>query len=216
MDIFTQHLYIYLMTCQYINISGIFQLSPKKVCFEAKLTEGQFEKASGFLSQAGRVYFYQGWVYIVKAVKNNNYVNSPLNKIAYERELSLIPASVKTFFDSTINSSIHSSIHTTHNPKTINNKQEIINKKEELTQKDFEEIAERYNVPTAFVMSKWDDILNYCASTGKKYRDYKATLRNWVKKDAVQIAQSKKGVSAIDATKILGVKNEGREGVSTQ
>lgn len=52
-----------------------------------------------------------------------------------------------------------------------------------------QEIAEKYQVPLYFVESKWEDVENYCQSTGKKYRDYVATLRNWVKRDALKIRQ---------------------------
>lgn len=51
----------------------------------------------------------------------------------------------------------------------------------------FKEIAEAYKVPISFVQSKYEDLVNYCESTGKTYKDYLAALRNWVKKDAEKI-----------------------------
>jgi len=66
-----------------------------------------------------------------------------------------------------------------------------------LTENDLEVIAQDYHVPLPFVKSKYDDLLNYCASKGKSYKDYKATLRNWVKADAFKIKQDQYGKSKI-------------------
>lgn len=84
-----------------------------------------------------------------------------------------------------------------HKSKTINNKSEIINHKEgvvkggrsldDIGEEDIKKIAEDYQATEAFVRSKIDDIKNYCDSTGRRYKDYKATLRNWVKKDAMAL-----------------------------
>ncbi|MCI0500895.1 MAG: hypothetical protein L0Y61_04020, partial [Epsilonproteobacteria bacterium] len=56
-----------------------------------------------------------------------------------------------------------------------------------LTEKDLLKIADLYSVPVSFVKSKYDDLINYCESKGKKYRNYLATLRNFVKQDALKI-----------------------------
>ena len=56
-----------------------------------------------------------------------------------------------------------------------------------LTDKEFGELAERYNVPIAFVISKYEDLTNYCEAKGKKYKDYLAALRNFVKQDSIKI-----------------------------
>lgn len=85
---------------------------------------------------------------------------------------------------------------TTKNIKNIKNNKNIytsplkgrrLPKEDELTQADFEEISEKYKVPLSFVLSKWDDLLNYCHGNNKKYKDFKRTLSTWVKKDAIKI-----------------------------
>lgn len=53
-----------------------------------------------------------------------------------------------------------------------------------LSESDFKEIAERYSVTESFVISKYDDLVNYCAANGRRYKDYRAALANWVKRDA--------------------------------
>jgi len=67
-----------------------------------------------------------------------------------------------------------------------------------------EDVAATYDVPLDFVESRVEDMQNYCDATGKSYKNYKAALSNWVKRDA---EESKKGnryaKRSIDATKIL-------------
>jgi len=130
-DIYTQHLYIYLITSQYINLCGIFQLPENKIKFECKLTDNQFNSAKENLEKAKKVFFKDGWVFIVNAEKNNNYKNSPTTETAYYRELSLVPQQIKDFFnnklDSTMDSTVDSTMDSTHKSKTINHKSEIKN-----------------------------------------------------------------------------------------
>lgn len=57
-----------------------------------------------------------------------------------------------------------------------------------LTEVDLVDISERYRIPLPFVESKYDDLRNWCEATGKKYKDYRAALINWVKKDAQKLA----------------------------
>ena len=56
-----------------------------------------------------------------------------------------------------------------------------------LTVDDFNEIAKQYHVPVPFVLSRADDIRNWTEAKGKRYRNYKAALRDWVKRDALKI-----------------------------
>lgn len=71
-----------------------------------------------------------------------------------------------------------------------------------LGENEFKEIAEKYLVSLPFVLSKCDDMENWCESKGKKYRNYYRALSMWVKKDAIDIrkeAQNGNSKRAIDA-----------------
>lgn len=48
---------------------------------------------------------------------------------------------------------------------------------------DILEFLKTYQVSEKDLLSKAEDLINYCEAHGKKYRDYKALLRNAVKKD---------------------------------
>lgn len=74
-----------------------------------------------------------------------------------------------------------------------------------LTEENLLRIADLYSVPVSFVRSKYDDLINYCESKGKKYRNYLATLRHFVKQDALKIrkeALSGNIKSGIDARSV--------------
>jgi len=71
-----------------------------------------------------------------------------------------------------------------------------------LGEAEFQETAERYQVPLAFVMSCYDNLVNYCEAHGKCYKNYLAALRNFVKSNALKIRKevnehvSKRGIDA--------------------
>lgn len=58
---------------------------------------------------------------------------------------------------------------------------------DELTDEDFQEISDKYQVPLSFVLSEWDNVMNYCHSKAKKYSNYKRALMNFVKSNAIKI-----------------------------
>jgi len=183
-------LYIYLLTSQYINISGIFQLDERKIAFETGLTPKEFEKAKQEIETAKKVFFYKGWVKVCNAEKNNGYKNSPLNEVAYQREISLIPQCVLDYFNSSMDTSIDSSTYTNHKSEIINNKYKIINKtikKEfseftDLTDEVCREIAEYYSVSLQDVFDTRQDIELWMGKSRKNtYSNYKLALQTWVR-----------------------------------
>lgn len=80
---------------------------------------------------------------------------------------------------------------------------EIIKKKthtlDEVGDLEIEEIALKYSVPRSFVISKLDDLKNWHEKNPakNKYTDYKAALRDWVKRDAMNIQKEAHGQSKI-------------------
>lgn len=102
----------------------------------------------------------------------------------------------------------------THSQHTANNKQELKNNKnnknktegsyssiEKITDKEIDEISDKYQVPVAFVRSKIDDMINWHGKNPKKnhYANYYRALCDWVKKDALKV----KGLSQDGKTKIV-------------
>lgn len=102
----------------------------------------------------------------------------------------------------------------TSDQHTTNNKQEcknVIMKRNRYTtpdsvaELDFEEIAQKYQVPIAFVKSKFEDVYNWeDEKPGRmKGRNWRATLINWVKRDAIKLKQGgTDGRKSIDARSV--------------
>lgn len=77
-----------------------------------------------------------------------------------------------------------------NNTNTQNNTNTLstgFSKIDSLSEENFETIANNYGVPVSFVKSKYDDMVNWHESTGKRKKNWYATLRNWVKSDALKI-----------------------------
>lgn len=107
--------FLYLLTCQYNNLCGKFELSDRTLLFDTKVTHAQLEIAKKELQQ--RVVFYKGWVRILHAGKYNNYVFNTKMEIASEKEKKLIPEEIDTVLDE-YDTSIHTSIYTPNNHKS--------------------------------------------------------------------------------------------------
>lgn len=73
---------------------------------------------------------------------------------------------------------------------------------------DFQEIADKYQVPLAFVKSKYDDMVLWAGQKTNnpktKGRNWRLTLMNWVKKDAIKIIERRSydPKRAIDASNL--------------
>lgn len=169
-----RYLFIYLLTSPYINLCGIFELPDEYIKLETGLTEKELEKAKEQLIAINKVRFHNGWLYIVNADKHNGYRNSPMNEIAYEKEISLIPSEIKAILDSSMDSSID-----TTPIVTINKKQETINKKLEI-RKNIEELKKQF--PNVDVNGEIDKMMDWLASSGKVKADYLAFARNWLRR----------------------------------
>ncbi|MCK5016396.1 MAG: hypothetical protein KAS32_04915 [Candidatus Peribacteraceae bacterium] len=54
----------------------------------------------------------------------------------------------------------------------------------DIGEKEFEMVADQYGVTIKLVQNSYEDLINYCQAHGKRYKNYLAALRNFVKKDA--------------------------------
>lgn len=74
--------------------------------------------------------------------------------------------------------------------ETYTKERALYSKIEDITEEDQNYIAEKYQVPLAFVKSKLDDMQNWHDENPKKNKktNWKATLMNWTKRDAVKMA----------------------------
>ena len=74
----------------------------------------------------------------------------------------------------------------------------------DIGEEEIKQVADLYQVPIPFVISCYDSLVNYCEAHGRRYKNYLAALRNFVKNDALKIRKevsdhvSKRGIDARD------------------
>lgn len=121
-------IFLYLITCPDITISGVFELPDRKIMFDTNTTSSEVEQAKKDLSE--KIIFYEGWIYVKNVDKFNSY-KGPKNETAREKELTYAPKKLIGYIRG-IDTSIDTSIDTTHNTNhntNHNQKSEIRKKK---------------------------------------------------------------------------------------
>ena len=191
--------FLYYLTNGLVNIIHCYECPDKKVSFDTGIDRGILSKIKTRFHTDKKMVFFKDWIYLVNAIRYEEYKGN-LNEIAIKKTIEKLPIDVLDWYNNIIDRGMIGVYIPTINHKSeiINNKSIINNKKiEDIKEEDINKIAEDYKVPVSFVLSKIDDIKNYTASTGKVYRDYLATLRNWVKKDSINIRKEAYGKSPV-------------------
>ncbi|MFA4995718.1 MAG: hypothetical protein WC536_01090 [Patescibacteria group bacterium] len=105
----SRYVFIYLMTCLPMNMTGVFQLTDKKIIFETGLSDGDFEIAKEELSQNKKVLFCRGWVFVVNAFKNCKVWKSESNWKAWEEEWSKVGDGIRSYFNTGVGTDVYTS-----------------------------------------------------------------------------------------------------------
>lgn len=92
-------LFIYLLTNSRINLIGIFELTDRIIQFETGLKQEEISNAKQELQDSLRVIFYEGWIYVVNAIKHSDYKGDK-NEIAKGKEAVMIPDNVVKYYES--------------------------------------------------------------------------------------------------------------------
>ena len=95
LPITSQFLFLYLITNSKLNISGIYKLPDRVITFHTRLEGKDLQMSKKSLEP--KVYFCEGWVYVVNARMYGMYKGEK-NDIAYKREMELIPNNIKESF----------------------------------------------------------------------------------------------------------------------
>ena len=75
------------------------------------------------------------------------------------------------------------------NQQQTNNKQITTNKNDKndkniyISHEDLVDITGSLSIDLAITQKRYETLKDYCLSNGKTYKDYKATLRNWLRRD---------------------------------
>lgn len=205
-------LFMYLISNEYVNLPGIYEVSEKRIINEIGLSNEQLARAKEALKE--KVLFVNNWVIIKNTEKYDNYAGGKLLK-AKDDQLQDIPEAIRDIASQYRDSvSIEypypmdtSNSNSSSSSNSIISRKEIVKRKpslEDITQEFIRELALSYKVPIPFVLSKYEDLKSYCARSGRSYKDYREALRSFVKKDALKIVfDSQKGGKSYDAERAL-------------
>jgi len=186
-----QKLFLYLITNQRINLCGIYRLPDRVINFDTRIKGEKLQKAKSELLE--KVFFYDGWVYVKNAQILGGYKGEK-NEVAIKQEMADIPENVKNCLFKGICPRVSEKEDRVSevSDTSINHKSEIINHKSEyssvdflknLPQEEIDEFVKKFNVTPAGVKRKADDLIDWCEANGKKKKNYKAFLRNALRKD---------------------------------
>lgn len=199
-------LFLYYLTNDKVNIIHCYECSDKYVIADTGINQKDLSLYKGKFQKDHKILFYKGYVKLLNANKYETYTGK--NDFAKARLLTEMAADVLDWYNNIFDTPLYGGMDgpskgpINHKSETINHKSETTGvvkgpKKEKLENEDFQQIADDYHVPLSFVLSKWEDLENWCKAKGKTYKDYKAALRNWVKKDALSIRKEANGKSKI-------------------
>lgn len=193
-------LFNYLLMNEYVNIIHIYELPENYISLETGLTSKEIQEFKTKFQNDGKFLFKDNWIKICNADKYEHY-EGETNEKAKKNFFKIIPSHIIQYF----NTAIHTPPIPPRGYLITNNQQPITNninnnninnakkysKREDVTDRDFEEISNKYLVPITFVKSKWDDVCNWeDEKPGRmRGRNWKLTLMNWVKRDALKIKQ---------------------------
>jgi hypothetical protein len=186
-------LFNYLLTNEYVNIIHIYELPESYIALETGITIKQIQDLKDKFHKDGKFLFKDSWIKIVNADKYEHY-EGLLNEKAKENLLKIIPSHIIGYFNTPIDTCIDTQQKVSNNQYPITNNQQPVTKYskiEDLKEEDFEDIAEKYQVPVSFVKSKYDDLINWHEKNPQKnyYKNYLSALRDWVKRDGIKIKQ---------------------------
>lgn len=192
-------LFVYLLTNEHTNISGIYEVPLKILAIETGLDESMLIKIFGRLHE--KINYIDGKVVIKNFVKHQE-TSSPnvkkgivncleeFNKDflqdVIERDIYRLPKDCldtlcipyiegRNYLDSNLDS----------NSKREPEKKEYnsLSYLKKIPEADMKEFEEKFKVEKANVITKANSLYDYCEAKGKRYKNYKSFLANALRKD---------------------------------
>lgn len=214
----TKLLFCYLITNLQLGLTEYLHISDRQMMFDTGLSSNQLETAKKELTNLRWCFFTEGWVFHNHKCAYINYEGRDRVIQAVDKELASVPEDVKEYFkglvtgsepllnqkSKTINQKSKTEEESVREGEVVEVKEKDYTKIETLDGNDLQEIADRYQVPLAFVVSKHEDMILWAGEKAgrTKGRNWRLTLMNWVKKDAHKIRKeayhdnAKRGIDA--------------------
>ena len=185
-----RYFFLYLLTNPNTNILGIYQTTIKRMSFETGLEDIQINNCLHKFNKDDKVHFVGGYILLVNFQKHQN--PSGTMKAGIQKLIQDLPKDVIDFIlskKSRIYDRLYRGYLIDYEYPYIDKDKDKDKDKDINPVKNFdlflesvpESIKEKWT--TEQIKSKSEDLKNYCESSGKKYKDYYASLRNFLKKD---------------------------------
>jgi hypothetical protein len=87
-----RYLFLYLLTNEHTNISGVYEISTEVISFEAKIKEKDVLEIIKVLEDDGKIVYKSNWIFITNFIKNQNLNPSIIKGI--NKILNSIPSSI--------------------------------------------------------------------------------------------------------------------------
>jgi len=192
--------FIYLLTNARVELTGAYETPQSHIVLDTGLTQAEVQKALNDLEP--KIVYVDGYVVIRNHRKYQDYSKgNDRQRGAYEREFGKLPQPVKTLLLEEIR------LVPDQSPTSwqLDRKQKVEsrNKKEggvgetkpgskldyliTLPEADVRELSAKFDIPAASVITKAEQLHDWCLSKGRTYSDYKAFLRGALSRDADQL-----------------------------
>ena len=132
LDIVERYLYLYLLTNEHTNISGVYEIPIRRMAQETGIDSEMLEKILARYQRDKKIYYYQGWVMIKNFSKHQSSSSSKV-QIAIKLNLISTPEDIRDYFrfsDQDFDKVCVS--YQIYSNKQSNNNQQLQNAKKEL------------------------------------------------------------------------------------
>jgi len=169
-------LFLYLLSNPQTNVAGVYEITLARVAYETGIELDTVKELLVQFEADGKAKYLDGWMVVTNFIKHQN-AESPKIQEGIRRILSVVPASVlpsvgygmDTVGETPYKYKSRSKSKSSYGESVLLADEEYAELKAGLGEKALREYIGKVN--------------DYCASKGKAYKDYAATIRTWARKD---------------------------------
>ena len=203
-------MFIYLLTNEHTNISGVYELPMKIIGIETGIDSSMIKKILPRLDT--RIKYVDGFVVIKNFVKHQETGSELVKKgilnclkdLDQEFLKKLINKGfyiLPPYYLDTLSIPYTKGLNYSNSNLDSNSDLDVEKTKEEkyppsylkeISKEDLKDLTSLYEVSESQVKLTADKILAYCDSKGRTYKNYKAALRSWIMKDFKKRCESVK------------------------
>lgn len=195
---------VYLYTNSHIGLMDIYKIPVQLIQLETGFDISTIKLVLDKLQDKGIIKHHNHlWIRLLRDDFASLVYSGSTNEMAKEKYVDSIPEDILSYLrDTSIDTTHHTSMHTTYKSEIRNNKSKIINKKPEIIVNKLGEFnnvildEEEINKLHSKIGEKNTNILieelsGYMASTKKKYASHYATLLNWARRKIQDMSEKK-------------------------